>query len=1594
MSVPSFRLPILRHRLNRANRSKRTRLSRRLFRAIAVVGALAAVFYGVSAVPAHAQTITSGGPYTITYPGGDLVNSVDVPGVDPTTMNNIISTNWPEFVGLSSGASPSDLFQATWQDNSSILLSFTPSQLDQPPTFSGGSISVSSDGNGGTTATIDIPGADVQANTTLPSWLQGVLATAAGAAAGILAGGICTLALLAIGGAALVVPGGQGAAAVLTTLGASICSAFLTAVWTFVSSVVGQALSGKGFSADIWWKILGATLTAALAGAAVPALVPCVAQVMKTVLTKISNGIVKVVQFISSWVGSAWNGILSAIQKFFARGTQQAAGIELGNIIRRSGLQPSAASGRVTAPPAAVTRPGNVASANCMDAYGSNGGADANQPVAINSCNGNPAQDWDYYSNGMVSVWGLCLDTGTPSGSALVSLQPCDGDSSQQWNQVGTTLVNQSNQECLDDPGGNTSPGTQLDVAPCNGSPEQLWLSPQGEPCDIYAFYGTGCTAAYSMTRAMYADYDGALYQVQRASDDTTADIGVQYPGGGVNASEQDSFCANTTCTVTQIYDQSPGGNNLTIEGGGGNGGQDQGANATALPITIGGNKAYGLDIEPGIGYRDDTTVGVATDGEPEGMYMVASGTHVNSSCCFDFGNAEANGDDNGAGHMDAVNLTTWCGSNSQPCSGSGPWVQADLENGQWMGNGSNPNNTGNNTSFVTAMLQNDGQSNFALEGGDSTTGGLSQWYSGPLPSGYSPMQQEGAVVLGTGGDNSNGAVGSWFEGVMTAGEPSTDANNAVQANIVSAGYSGNTNPSGGGGGGNQGATPSAAGPAVVHSAGATGAGAAGFSSVYTVDSSNGHLQETYLPFMGDSWTSQDLTAQFGTPPVMPGTQPVALVHCGWTSVYTIDASDGDLQETYLSAIGNEWATQDLSVNYGTPPTDETPTAVEHYAGATDTSPGCGFTSVYTVDRNGDLQETYLPSAGFPGDPWTTQDLSVNYGTPKIQAGTSPVAIVHCGFTSVYTVDANHQLQETYLPSIGGPWNTQSLSANYGTPLTTTTPTAVVHFAGATDTSPGCGFTSVYTVDASDNHLQETYLPSAGFPGDPWTTQDLSANYGTPPVAPGTAPVALVHMNFTSVYTVDEGSDQLQETYLPSIGDAWNTQSLSQNYGTPTTDQTPIVLLHPDASGNLDWTSVYTINEFNNDLQETYLPNTGFPGDPWITQDLSANYGTPTVAVLQPSQASWSVDHLGYTSTYTVDQPSGDLQETYLPSMGAAWNTQDLSQNYGTPTVTGNSAPIALVHDGYTSVYTVDKSNGDLQETYLPGTGFPGDAWNTQDLSQNYGTPPVAANTNATALFHDGVTSVYTVDRSNGDLQETYLPGQGFPGDAWVTQNLSANYGTPPVMAGTSPVAIMHDGFVSVYTVDASDGHLQETYLPTLGGPWNTQDLTANYGTPPTSTSPTAVFHDGYTSVYTVNENGNDLDETYLPAMGDAWNVQDLSANYDIPTVKQGMAPAALYHTGYTSVYFVDQNGNVDEAYLGAITGPWQWQDLSENFGTPPVDQPVSPLVHYAANGGLTWTSIYSVDSGSLDLQETYLPAIGDHWTTQDLSQLYGTPPV
>lgn len=321
-------------------------------------------------------------------------------------------------------------------------------------------------------------------------------------------------------------------------------------------------------------------------------------------------------------------------------------------------------------------------------------------------------------------------------------------------------------------------------------------------PCDIYAAGDTPCIAAHSTTRSLYASYDGPLYEVTRNSDGSTVDVYPLSTGGVANAATQDNYCTSSTCVITTIYDQSGSGNHLFVSQGGhfsgpNTDGSDDAAGAMGAPVTLNGQKAYGVFVSPGTGYRNNNANGTATGNEPEGIYAVMDGAHYNGGCCFDYGNAETSASDTGNGHMEAVYFgdnTVW-GTGD----GDGPWIMADLENGLFSGYnpGQNTADPSQSARFITGMVKGNDDNQWAIRGGVATSGDLTTYYSGVRPDGYNPMHKEGAILLGIGGDNSDGAQGTWYEGVMTTGYPSDDTENAVQANIVAAGYAVGTESTG-----------------------------------------------------------------------------------------------------------------------------------------------------------------------------------------------------------------------------------------------------------------------------------------------------------------------------------------------------------------------------------------------------------------------------------------------------------------------------------------------------------------------------------------------------------------------------------------------------------------------------------------------------------------------------------------------------------------------------------------------------------------------------------------------------------------------------
>ena len=327
---------------------------------------------------------------------------------------------------------------------------------------------------------------------------------------------------------------------------------------------------------------------------------------------------------------------------------------------------------------------------------------------------------------------------------------------------------------------------------------------PKG-PCDIYTAAGDPCVAAHSTTRALYAAYSGPLYQVERTSDSRTLNIGVvessgSDAGGYADAAAQDAFCANSTCVINRIYDQSGKGNDLLQAGPGTFKGPAKGAFdtqplAAMAPITVSGHKAYGVFIMPGMGFRNNNANHIAIDDEPEGIYYVIDGTHYDSGCCFDYGNSSTNGRAVGTGTME----TTYFGTSTAWGSGAGPgpWIMSDMEAGLFSGHEAKQNTsdpTVDSWRFVTVVMDGGGGNRWDLRGGNAQSGQLTTFYNGERPAaqrsgGYFPMHKQGGILLGTGGDNGNGSSGTFYEGAMTLGFPTAATTDAVQANVAAAGY-------------------------------------------------------------------------------------------------------------------------------------------------------------------------------------------------------------------------------------------------------------------------------------------------------------------------------------------------------------------------------------------------------------------------------------------------------------------------------------------------------------------------------------------------------------------------------------------------------------------------------------------------------------------------------------------------------------------------------------------------------------------------------------------------------------------------------------
>ena len=335
--------------------------------------------------------------------------------------------------------------------------------------------------------------------------------------------------------------------------------------------------------------------------------------------------------------------------------------------------------------------------------------------------------------------------------------------------------------------------------------------SASGLPGDVAKAAGTPFVAAHAMTRALFAGYSGPLFKALRVSDKQEKDIGTVAATGLVDLSALSTFCAGTSCKVTTLYDQSGNGNDMWRA-------DDPSTNqpGTVKPCDLMDIQYWQMSdgtkvpvaVESGAMWKStaqclrnrDKTKNMPTGAKAQTEYAIFHGQYLNNNCCFNYGNTGNAVHYSGPGTLSSLNfskITFW----SQG-TGNGPWPMVDFETGVYAGNtakcgsgvpssvactssGQNPNPSVT-FDIVTTLFKHNGTNHWALKTGNAKSGALSVNVDlAALPTGYSPLKQEGGLGLGEGGAGDSNGTGGFSEGAVIAGETTDATDDAIQKSIV-----------------------------------------------------------------------------------------------------------------------------------------------------------------------------------------------------------------------------------------------------------------------------------------------------------------------------------------------------------------------------------------------------------------------------------------------------------------------------------------------------------------------------------------------------------------------------------------------------------------------------------------------------------------------------------------------------------------------------------------------------------------------------------------------------------------------------------------
>ena len=130
--------------------------------------------------------------------------------------------------------------------------------------------------------------------------------------------------------------------------------------------------------------------------------------------------------------------------------------------------------------PSSRTGPIAAPGGKCVDVAGDDTGT-TGAPIQLWNCLGVADQQWTAGTDGTLRTLGKCMDVegyGTADFSKI-HLWDCHGGANQQWQaRSDGSILNPVSGRCLDDNGGDTTNGVQLQLYACNGQWPQVFRLP------------------------------------------------------------------------------------------------------------------------------------------------------------------------------------------------------------------------------------------------------------------------------------------------------------------------------------------------------------------------------------------------------------------------------------------------------------------------------------------------------------------------------------------------------------------------------------------------------------------------------------------------------------------------------------------------------------------------------------------------------------------------------------------------------------------------------------------------------------------------------------------------------------------------------------------------------------------------------------------------------------------------------------------------------------------------------------------------------------------------------------------------------------